>query len=96
MSGPHSTTVRGVGYYRMSTTKQQASIPEQRDWARRAAQTQDVELAAEFQDDSIAGSEIERQPGLAQMLAWCATRLPQNHPHLAGGADAPGGDRPSW
>jgi DNA invertase Pin-like site-specific DNA recombinase len=69
---PEDHSNRPVAYYRMSTAKQEASIPEQRDWAHRAAKTHGVELLAEFQDDGIAGSEIERRPGLAQMLAWCA------------------------
>jgi DNA invertase Pin-like site-specific DNA recombinase len=32
-----------------------------------------VDLAAEFDDPGIPGSEIERRPGLAQLLAWCAS-----------------------
>jgi DNA invertase Pin-like site-specific DNA recombinase len=71
MSDNHSTT-DGVAYYRRSTTKQEASIGEQRDWAARAARTHGVNLLAKFEDDGIPGSEIERRRGLAQMLAWCA------------------------
>jgi site-specific DNA recombinase len=63
---------RGVAYYRMSTAKQEASIPEQRAWAHRAAQAHGVEIVAEFQDDGICGDDMTRRKGLAQMLAWCA------------------------
>jgi DNA invertase Pin-like site-specific DNA recombinase len=75
MSEKHSTNVtpvRAVAYYRMSTAKQEASIPEQREWACRAARTHGVELLAEFQDDGIAGDDIRRRTGLAPLLAWCA------------------------
>jgi site-specific DNA recombinase len=67
-----SQPVRAVAYYRMSTAKQEASIPEQKDWARRASRTHGVEVLAEFQDDGICGDDIRRRTGLAQLLAWCA------------------------
>jgi DNA invertase Pin-like site-specific DNA recombinase len=57
----------------MSSAKQQASIPEQKDWAQRAAKTHAVELLAHFQDDGICGDDIERRTGLSRLLAWCAT-----------------------
>jgi DNA invertase Pin-like site-specific DNA recombinase len=73
MSEKHSRiSIRGVGYYRMSTAKQEASIPEQKEWAHRAARTHAVELLAEFQDDGICGDDIQHRTGLAQLLAWCA------------------------
>jgi site-specific DNA recombinase len=65
-------SIRGVSYFRMSTAKQEDSIPEQKEWARRAAKTHGVEILAEFQDDGISGSDIERRTGLSQLLAWCA------------------------
>jgi site-specific DNA recombinase len=55
----------------MSTTKQEASIPEQRKWATEAAKGRGLTLAAEFQDEAIAGSEIERRGGLADMIRYC-------------------------
>jgi site-specific DNA recombinase len=66
----HST--RAVAYYRMSTDQQEASIPQQREWAVRAAKREGLELAAEFEDEGVPGGEIARRPGLAQLLAWCA------------------------
>jgi site-specific DNA recombinase len=54
----------------MSTAKQEASIPEQRDWAHRTTKAQNVELLAEFQDDAICGDEIGRRPGLADLLDY--------------------------
>jgi site-specific DNA recombinase len=55
----------------MSAAKQEASIPQQKEWAERAARANNVQLVAEFQDDGIPGSDMER-PGLARLLAWCA------------------------
>jgi site-specific DNA recombinase len=68
-----SAPIRAVAYYRMSRLKQEASIPEQKEWVQRAAKTHTVELLAHFQDHGISGDEIERRVGLTQLLAWCAT-----------------------
>jgi DNA invertase Pin-like site-specific DNA recombinase len=69
-----SEIVRAVAYYRMSTTQQDASIPEQREWAGRAAPQNGADIVAEFQDDGIAGSEIGRRGGLMDLLAYCEAR----------------------
>jgi DNA invertase Pin-like site-specific DNA recombinase len=55
----------------MSTDAQEASVPEQKEWAARAAAANALAVAAEFQDDGISGSEVERRPGLMALLAWC-------------------------
>jgi hypothetical protein len=67
MSGKHSTE-RGVAYYRRSTTKQEASIPEQRDWARKVCRSEHIELVREFSDDGIPGSDIDQRPDLQEMI----------------------------
>jgi DNA invertase Pin-like site-specific DNA recombinase len=58
----------------MSTDRQEASIPEQKAWAQRAARTHGVEIVATFQDDGVAGSEIERRQGLTELLGYCESR----------------------
>jgi site-specific DNA recombinase len=63
--------IRGVAYYRMSTGQQEASIPEQSDWAQKAAKANAVEIVHQFQDAAIAGGEIEQRAGLMDMLAYC-------------------------
>jgi site-specific DNA recombinase len=65
------STITAVAYYRMSTSGQEASIPEQKEWARRACQKHGVEILHEFEDPGIPGSEIEHRPGLMAMLAFC-------------------------
>jgi DNA invertase Pin-like site-specific DNA recombinase len=67
-------SIPAVAYYRMSTTSQEASVPEQRAWAERAARANGVELVKEFQDDGIPGSEIGRRSGLMDLLAYCEAR----------------------
>src|SRR3954463_6822025 len=70
----------------MSTAQQEASVPEQRAWAKRAAGPHGVEVLAEFQDDGIAGSEIEHRPGLMAMLAYCERQFAAGSPLEALGA----------
>jgi DNA invertase Pin-like site-specific DNA recombinase len=55
----------------MSTDYQEASIPEQRQWARPAAVAHGLDLAREFDDPGIPGSEIEQRPGLMALVAYC-------------------------
>jgi hypothetical protein len=56
------STIRAVAYYRMSTGKQEASIPEQKEWAAVVYQKHAVQIIREFEDHRIAGSEIEHAP----------------------------------
>ena len=62
--------LRGVAYYRMSTDQQEASIPEQLQWAQRAAPKAGVELVREFEDPGIPGSEIEGRSDLMKLVAF--------------------------
>src|SRR5262249_12065271 len=69
-----STTVKAVGYYRVSTTKQEASIDEQREWARRAAVSHGLDVLREFADEGIPGSETEKRSGLTDLMRFCEDR----------------------
>jgi DNA invertase Pin-like site-specific DNA recombinase len=55
----------------MSTGKQEASIPDQKAWAKPAARANRVDIVRSFQDDAIAGSEIAKRTGLSELLAYC-------------------------
>jgi DNA invertase Pin-like site-specific DNA recombinase len=63
--------IPAVFYARLSSGKQEASIPEQKEWARRAAKRHDVEILRSFEDPGIPGSEIEHRPGLMEMVKFC-------------------------
>jgi site-specific DNA recombinase len=55
----------------MSASIQEASIPEQREWLVPAVAKDGHELAGEFEDEAIPGSEIEGRAGLWSMVAFC-------------------------
>jgi site-specific DNA recombinase len=63
--------VRAVAYYRMSTTRQEASIGEQKEWAQKAVARERVEIVRAFEDAAVAGDEIARRPDFLAMLDFC-------------------------
>jgi site-specific DNA recombinase len=75
-----STPIRAVAYYRMSTSSQEGSIPEQKEWARRACEKADVQIVREFEDPGIAGSEIDHRPGFVALLDFCEERARKKSP----------------
>jgi DNA invertase Pin-like site-specific DNA recombinase len=72
MSAKHSTNHRipTLGYYRRSTDKEEqgASIPQQREWAARAAGHEGLDIRRSFEDDAISGGKIEQRAGLVALL----------------------------
>src|SRR5688572_7236089 len=70
-----SNSVPAVAYYRASTSKQEASVPEQKEWAGRAAKAAGVRIVAGFEDDGVTGSEVERRHGPQKLLAWVRERF---------------------
>jgi DNA invertase Pin-like site-specific DNA recombinase len=82
MSEKHSTTVRAeeaaVALYRISDDRQE-SIPTQRAWAQRVAQTDHLILAGEFEDEGISGSDVNR-PGLDDLIAFVQQRFYDRQP----------------
>jgi DNA invertase Pin-like site-specific DNA recombinase len=81
MSERHSTDpLAAVSYYRASTDHQEASVPQQREWARSASPRAGEELVREFSDEGIPGSEVESRPGLQGLIAFCEQRHKQRRP----------------
>jgi site-specific DNA recombinase len=76
MSGNHSTngTPRVAGYYRMSRDVQDKSIGRQRGEVLPHCKRQGYQVVAQLQDEGISGSEIERRPGLQELLALARVR----------------------
>jgi DNA invertase Pin-like site-specific DNA recombinase len=60
--------VRAAAYARSSDDKQEASCPQQREWAVRKAAALGMELAAYHEDDGIPGDRLDR-PGLEALFA---------------------------
>src|SRR5438128_2230875 len=70
-----TSSIPAAAYYRMSTDKQEASIPEQKAWVAQAAPQNGVIVVKEFQDDGITGSEIGRRGGLMDLITYA-----ESHP----------------
>jgi site-specific DNA recombinase len=70
MSETHST-IRAVGYHRMSDDSQEMSIPDQRKWLARIAPTERLQVVREFEDPAVPGDEIWHRPGFLALLAYC-------------------------
>lgn len=64
-----------VGYARMSSDQQQASIPQQLEWLERAARAEGLTLARVFEDHGIAGDDLTR-PGLQALLTYTEKTRP--------------------
>jgi DNA invertase Pin-like site-specific DNA recombinase len=64
----------------MSTHGQEASIPEQREWARKACQHERLDLVQEFADHGIPGSEIEGRTDLLRLIEFCEQRAAAKRP----------------
>jgi DNA invertase Pin-like site-specific DNA recombinase len=70
MSEKHSTNgapVRAVAYYRMSTDRQEASIPEQREAVQALAQRNGYRILREYLDEGVSGDDTERRAGFLSM-----------------------------
>jgi site-specific DNA recombinase len=75
--------LRAVAYYRMSQETQEASIPQQKTWAERAAAQHNAEIVRAFQDDAVAGDEIGRRAGLQGLLSFCEREAKSGRPLAA-------------
>jgi hypothetical protein len=65
---------RGLGYWRMSSSPQEESIPQQRAVMLPRARLERVEVLKEFQDEAKSGGGMARRDQLLAMLA-CAQEL---------------------
>jgi DNA invertase Pin-like site-specific DNA recombinase len=64
----------------MSTDRQEASIPDQQEWARRRCPQENVEVVREFQDAAVPGSEIRGRSGLADLVDYCEAQADRGRP----------------
>jgi DNA invertase Pin-like site-specific DNA recombinase len=68
-----------VAFYRISDDHKQDTIPDQRAWARRVCQRNNLSLVNEFEDSGVSGSDVIR-PGLEQLLAFFKQRFFDRQP----------------
>jgi DNA invertase Pin-like site-specific DNA recombinase len=64
----------------MSSTPQERSIPQQREWALAAVAREGVSVVAEFQDAGKSGTEATRRGGFQNMLKFCQERWKARRP----------------
>ena len=76
MAERHSTKaalIPAVAYYRMSTDKQDASIPRQRSAVTKYASAHGYDIINEYADEGISGAATEERHGFLQMMDACAS-----------------------
>jgi DNA invertase Pin-like site-specific DNA recombinase len=69
MSERHSNGTRAVTYYRMSTDRQEQSIPDQRREVEGYARRHGYAIIREYLDEGISGDDTEKRQGFQKMLA---------------------------
>jgi site-specific DNA recombinase len=79
MSTAHSTLDDAAAYARSSEDRQEASCPQQLEWAARKAADLSLNLAATFQDVGIPGDRLDR-PGLESLFAFLGQRQKARRP----------------
>jgi DNA invertase Pin-like site-specific DNA recombinase len=67
-------SIPAVAYYRMSTDRQETSIPDQRDAVEKLARKGGYKIVREYTDEGISGDDTEKRAGFRKMLAD-ATKL---------------------
>lgn len=67
-------TSRVAAYFRMSRVTQDKSIDRQRSEVLPYCERHGYRIVAEYQDEGISGSEVERRPGLQALLGMARSR----------------------
>jgi DNA invertase Pin-like site-specific DNA recombinase len=62
-----SRTARAVAYYRMSTGKQEASVPAQREAVLKLAERDGYQIIREYVDEGVSGDDTERRTAFLRM-----------------------------
>jgi DNA invertase Pin-like site-specific DNA recombinase len=64
-------TIRAVGYWRMSSSPQEKSIPQQRAEMLPRCKLEGVELVREFRDEAKSGGGMKKRDDFLAMLRFC-------------------------
>jgi DNA invertase Pin-like site-specific DNA recombinase len=62
---------RGVAYWRMSSSPQEKSIPQQRAEMLPKCKLEGVEIVREFKDEALSGGSMKERDGFNDALAFC-------------------------
>ncbi len=68
-SNRNGSIVAAVAYYRMSSDKQEASIPEQRKAVQKFAKQNGYHIVKEYADEGISGDATDKRLAFQQMIA---------------------------
>jgi site-specific DNA recombinase len=75
-----SELIPAVAYWRMSSSPQEKSIPQQRAEMLPKCKLERVELAAEFKDEAVSGGKMTTRDAFLEMLAFCQARHKSGKP----------------
>jgi DNA invertase Pin-like site-specific DNA recombinase len=78
MSQPHPT--RAVAYYRMSSSPQEKSIPQQRAEMQPKCQLERVEVVREFADEAKSGGGMKKRDEFLEMVRFCQQEAKRGQP----------------
>jgi DNA invertase Pin-like site-specific DNA recombinase len=70
----------GVAYWRMSSSPQEKSIPQQRSETLPRAKLAGVNVVREFKDEGISGGGMKRRDDFLDMLRFCQERAREGRP----------------
>jgi DNA invertase Pin-like site-specific DNA recombinase len=76
-----SAPIPGVGYFRMSTDDQEASIPRQKEWANRVCPRERIDLVRSFEDAGISGGKIQQRDDLQALLLHVEQAAAKGRPY---------------
>jgi DNA invertase Pin-like site-specific DNA recombinase len=74
------STTPAIAYWRMSSSPQEKSIPQQRAEMLPRCRLAGVELAEEFQDEGKSGGRMRNRDAFSQMLDYCRQRQREGKP----------------
>jgi site-specific DNA recombinase len=77
------STIPAVAYWRMSSSPQEKSIPQQQAEMRPKAKLADVEIVREFEDRAISGGGMAKRDAFLEMVAYCEGQHREGNPVAA-------------
>jgi DNA invertase Pin-like site-specific DNA recombinase len=79
----HHSTVPAVAYYRMSSSPQEKSIPQQRSEMLPRCRLEGVRVVREFTDEAVSGGGMKKRDAFLAMLEFCREEAAAGRPLAA-------------